>query len=186
MTLPTSGALSLNDIKGEFGGPSSPSLGNYYAGGGYVPAGTSGTYGAVPNAGTISIQNFYGTSNTPPFTPITNTYGAGSGSETVPTGATSLTITAYGTGGSGGYGYDASGVGDGPFYGGGGGGSGALVVRTISVSSGDYGGSVSWTVPAGGYGSGGNTTATGSLTAGSISVSAGGGASGGSGYPTGG
>lgn len=61
MTLPTSGALSLNDIKGEFGGPTSPSLGDYYAGGTYVPAGTSGTYGAVPSSGAISIQNFYGT-----------------------------------------------------------------------------------------------------------------------------
>jgi hypothetical protein len=63
MTLPTSGALSLNDIKGEFGGPTSPSLGDYYAGGTYVPAGTSGTNGAVPSTGTISISNFYGTSN---------------------------------------------------------------------------------------------------------------------------
>lgn len=61
MALPTSGALSLNDIKGEFGGPSSPSLGDYYAGGSYVKAGTSGTYGAVPSSGAISIQNFYGT-----------------------------------------------------------------------------------------------------------------------------
>lgn len=63
MTLPTSGPLSLNDIKGEFGGPTSPSLGDYYAGGSYVPSGTSGTYGAVPSSGTISIQNFYGTTN---------------------------------------------------------------------------------------------------------------------------
>lgn len=62
MTLPTSGPLSLNDIKGEFGGPTSPSLGDYYAGGAYVPPGTTGTYGAVPSTGTISIQNFYGTS----------------------------------------------------------------------------------------------------------------------------
>lgn len=61
MTLPTSGALSLNDIKGEFGGPTSPSLGDYYAGGTYVPAGTSGTNGAVPSSGTISIGSFYGT-----------------------------------------------------------------------------------------------------------------------------
>lgn len=61
MPLPTSGALSLGDIKGEFGGPASPSLGNYYAGGTYVPAGTSGTFGAVPSSGAISIQNFYGT-----------------------------------------------------------------------------------------------------------------------------
>jgi len=61
VTLPTSGALSLNDIKGEFGGPASPSLGDYYAGGTYVPAGTSGTNGAVPSSGTISIGSFYGT-----------------------------------------------------------------------------------------------------------------------------
>jgi hypothetical protein len=63
MALPTSGALSLNDIKGEFGGPTSPSLGDYYAGGSYVPAGTTGTNGAVPSSGTISISNFYGTSS---------------------------------------------------------------------------------------------------------------------------
>jgi len=62
MALPTSGPLSLNDIKGEFGGPASPSLGDYYAGGSYVPAGTTGTNGAVPSSGTISISNFYGTS----------------------------------------------------------------------------------------------------------------------------
>ena len=63
MTLPASGPLSLNDIKGEFGGPTSPSLGDYYAGGTYVPPGTTGTYGAVPSSGAISIRNFYGTSN---------------------------------------------------------------------------------------------------------------------------
>lgn len=63
MTLPTSGPLSLNDIKNEFGGPASPSLSNYYAGGAYVPAGVTGTYGAVPTSGAISIRNFYGTSN---------------------------------------------------------------------------------------------------------------------------
>jgi hypothetical protein len=61
MALPSSGPLSLSDIKGEFGGPGSPSLGDYYAGGSYVPSGTSGTYGAVPTGGTISIANFYGT-----------------------------------------------------------------------------------------------------------------------------
>jgi hypothetical protein len=63
MALPTSGPLSLNDIKGEFGGPTSPSLGDYYAGGTYVPAGTSGTNGPVPSSGPISISNFYGTSS---------------------------------------------------------------------------------------------------------------------------
>jgi hypothetical protein len=62
MTLPTSGPLSLNDIKGEFGGLTAPSLGDYYAGGTYVPAGTTGTNGPVPSSGAISISNFYGTS----------------------------------------------------------------------------------------------------------------------------
>lgn len=64
MTLPSSGPLSLSDIQTEFGGSNPISLSEYYAGGAYVPAGTTGTYGAVPSSGTISIQNFYGTSNT--------------------------------------------------------------------------------------------------------------------------
>lgn len=62
MTLPSSGALSLNDIKGEFGGPTSPSLHDYYAGGAYVPSGTSGTNGPVPTSGQIDINVFHGTS----------------------------------------------------------------------------------------------------------------------------
>jgi hypothetical protein len=62
MPLPTSGPLSLNDIQTEFGGTNPISLSEYYAGGANVPAGTSGTNGAVPSSGTISINNFYGTS----------------------------------------------------------------------------------------------------------------------------
>lgn len=61
MTLPSSGALSLANIQTEFGGSNPISLSEYYAGGSYVPAGTSGTYGAVPSSGQISIRNFYGT-----------------------------------------------------------------------------------------------------------------------------
>lgn len=63
MALPSSGPLTLADIQTEFGGSNPISLSEYYAGGSYVPAGTSGTYGAVPSSGTISIQNFYGTSS---------------------------------------------------------------------------------------------------------------------------
>lgn len=61
MALPTSGPLSLSDIQTEFGGSNPISLSEYYAGGAYVLAGTTGTYGAVPSSGAISIQNFYGT-----------------------------------------------------------------------------------------------------------------------------
>lgn len=63
MALPSSGPLALSDIQTEFGGSNPIGLNEYYAGGSYVPAGTTGTYGAVPSSGTISIQNFYGTSN---------------------------------------------------------------------------------------------------------------------------
>lgn len=62
MVLPTSGPLSLDDIQTEFGGTNPISLNEYYAGGANVPAGTTGTFGAVPSSGAISIQNFYGTS----------------------------------------------------------------------------------------------------------------------------
>jgi len=65
MTLPSSGPLSLSDIQTEFGGSNPISLSEYYAGGAYVPAGTTGTNGPVPSSGTISISNFYGTSNIP-------------------------------------------------------------------------------------------------------------------------
>ncbi len=61
MTLPTTGALSLNDIQTEFGGTNPISLSEYYAGGGLVATGISGTNGAVPSSGAISISNFYGT-----------------------------------------------------------------------------------------------------------------------------
>lgn len=62
MTLPASGPLSFTDIQTEFGGTNPIGLNEYYAGGGLVPAGTTGTFGAVPSSGAISIQNFYGTS----------------------------------------------------------------------------------------------------------------------------
>jgi hypothetical protein len=63
MVLPSSGPLTLANIQTEFGGSNPISLSEYYAGGGLVPAGTSGTFGAVPSSGAIGIRNFYGTSN---------------------------------------------------------------------------------------------------------------------------
>lgn len=67
MALPTSGALSLENIQTEFGGSNPIGLSEYYAGGGLVPAGASGTYGAVPSSGALSVQNFYGTQA---YTPV--------------------------------------------------------------------------------------------------------------------
>lgn len=62
MTLQTSGAIRFDQIQAEFGGSDPISLSEYYAGGTYVPSGTSGTNGAVPSSGAISMSKFYGTS----------------------------------------------------------------------------------------------------------------------------
>lgn len=79
MTLPTSGPLSLSDIQTEFGGSNPISLSEYYAGGSYVPSGTTGTNGAVPTSGTIAISNFYGTSKVviQLTSPVTVAYASG-------------------------------------------------------------------------------------------------------------
>jgi hypothetical protein len=53
--------LSLLMIQGEFGGPATDiAMNQYYAGGSYVPAGTSGDSGPIPSSGQISISQFYG------------------------------------------------------------------------------------------------------------------------------
>ena len=59
MALPASGPLTLQNIQTEFGGSNPIGINEYYAGGGLVPPGTSGTFGAVPSSGQISIQNSY-------------------------------------------------------------------------------------------------------------------------------
>lgn len=97
MPLPACGPLSLNQIQTEFGGSNPISLSEYYAGGGLVPAGTTGTYGAVPSSGAISIRNFYGTSaivtgQVAYTTPGTYTWVA-------PSGVTSVSTVAVGGGG---------------------------------------------------------------------------------------
>jgi hypothetical protein len=60
MTLQTSGPISINDLKTQFGGNTSPSLEDYYAGGTFVPSGTTGVSGAIPTSGPLSLFNFYG------------------------------------------------------------------------------------------------------------------------------
>lgn len=65
-------------------------------------------------------------------TPVTHTYSsAASGSETIPSSIGSVVITVFGGGGSGG-GYDGMTVG-------GGGGGGAKAVKTLTLSAGDWG-----------------------------------------------
>ena len=62
MSIPSSGALTLSTIQTEFGGTNPIGLNEYYAGGANVPSGTTGTNGAVPSSGAISMSIFYGTS----------------------------------------------------------------------------------------------------------------------------
>ena len=64
MTLPSSGTLSLSSIQGEFGGSNPISLSEYYRNGPLVPSYPANT--GIPTSGTISINNFYGATNTAP------------------------------------------------------------------------------------------------------------------------
>ena len=81
MTLQSSGAISLSNIAGEFGGSTPHSLSEYYRGGGLVQS-HSGTAG-IPSSGTISFNQFYGKTATAPidnnisFTVQTFTTGSG-------------------------------------------------------------------------------------------------------------
>ena len=66
MTLPSSGALSLNDVRGEFGGPSSNvTVGTYYRNGTYVYNVTKNL--GVPTSGQIDFADWYGTEGTGPY-----------------------------------------------------------------------------------------------------------------------
>lgn len=128
MTLPSTGPLSLSQIKGEFGGNTPPKLGDYYAGGSFVAPGTSGVNGAVPSSGALAFSKFLGTTA---FSPVTHSYTSSSGTETVPTGAGKVVITVWGHAGAGGAGDGGSNCG------GGGGGEGATSQKTLTVSGGE-------------------------------------------------
>ena len=68
MALPTSGPISLQMIRDEFGGPTPVSLGNYYRGGGLVP--NSAANANVPTSGPISLSNFRGATAATALPPI--------------------------------------------------------------------------------------------------------------------
>jgi hypothetical protein len=60
MTLPSSGVMTLDMIRNEFGGGNPVYISNYYAGGPYVPAGAVGVNGPIPTGGLIYFSHFYG------------------------------------------------------------------------------------------------------------------------------
>ncbi len=72
MALQSSGAIKLSEIQSEFGGANPVSLSEYYSGGSFVPAGTSG----VPSSGAISVGDFYGASNQYSFNIASDTLNA--------------------------------------------------------------------------------------------------------------
>lgn len=65
MALPTSGPISWEMIRAEFGGGYPIQINQYYRGGGLVP--NIPANANVPTSGTISAQNFYGATKAAPF-----------------------------------------------------------------------------------------------------------------------
>lgn len=63
MALQTSGAISLSDVAGEFGGSAPHSLSEYY-----------GVASGIPSSGTISLSHFYGAADAPTREPASGYY----------------------------------------------------------------------------------------------------------------
>ena len=127
-------------------------------------------------SGAIAFSNLYGKSS---FTPVTRTYTSGSGTETIPTGASQVVIEVWGAGGSGGRGSTLCVS----IYGGGG-GSGGYVKKTFSLTSGNAGQTFNYSVGTGGAPNtgnglpGGNSTSSQGTFGTAFSLTAGGGAGG--------
>ena len=69
MAIPSTGSISMSEIQNEYGGSNPISLSEYYRGGTYVPV-HDNTLG-IPSSGTISMDDFRGTSATLPIQNIT-------------------------------------------------------------------------------------------------------------------
>ena len=61
MALPSSGTITIDMIRAEFGGSTPVSISQYYRGGGLVPNVSQNN--AIPTSGAISFSNFYGATN---------------------------------------------------------------------------------------------------------------------------
>lgn len=102
MALPSSGNISLLDIKTEFGGDGA--LTSYYRGGAYVP--NTATNAGVPTSGSIGLTHFYGASASAPFS-ASRTPSSLSGTR-ADSGPISRTITVTASGGTGSYTYNTT------------------------------------------------------------------------------
>jgi hypothetical protein len=98
MTLPSSPPLTLQEIKARYGGPGN--LRSYLYGGSYVTSNSSNGSGhTIPSSGTLNIITFCGAGYYAGATFVA--YTSGSGSNTVPLGATTACIEIWGGGGGG-------------------------------------------------------------------------------------
>jgi hypothetical protein len=105
MAIPGTGSISFSQIQTEFGGANPISLSEYYAGGSYTIAGTSGTNGAVPGSGAVSISKYYGTRRINTNAKVIFGYGASGAPQSYNlaslvsnTGVVAADITVLGTG----------------------------------------------------------------------------------------
>lgn len=131
MAIPSSGPLAFTAIQTEFGGSNPIGLNEYYAGGAYVAAGTSGTNGPVPSSGQISVNQFYGTT-AEIVGQAEYTWGANSTANytwVAPAGVTSISVLviAYGGWGQNAFAYACCGPAN--YVAGTGGGGGGLAYR---------------------------------------------------------
>ena len=73
MALQSSGAISFDNLRNEYGNGGSIALSEMYRGGSFVL--NHSNNGNVPTSGTISLSNFYSQNNSPPNWSITLTVG---------------------------------------------------------------------------------------------------------------
>ena len=58
MTIPSTGPLAASVIRDEFNGTNPFVFSDYFAGGPFVPAGTVGDAGPIPESGTLKFSDF--------------------------------------------------------------------------------------------------------------------------------
>jgi len=82
MALQSSGAISFNNLRTEYGNGGSIALSEMYRGGSFVLNHSNNS--GVPTSGTISLNNFYGQNNTSPVVTWTMTQTNGNGGGKLP------------------------------------------------------------------------------------------------------
>ncbi len=100
------------------------------------------------------------------FTPTYDLFSTGSGNVTIPTGASHCRVIAVGPGNNGGNYYDSGGN----QFGGGGAGGAGIAVISFAISGADWGGTLAYAVAPN---QGSNSTSSGTISAGSYSITGG-------------